>query len=260
MKIDPIKCIGCWSCIPYCPVGAIKRRVGRPSKAIIDQDECVECGACIRSGVCNTTAFYFQEMSWPRTIRPLFSGAGRTLVSINKDLKLPKRSFEDVVEEQKSLGGRGTTDMKTVDITENLPYGMVDISVELGRPALGVYFRDVEKVSSSLAKHGIDLDPSNNISKIIDSITGRIRKGYKEVLDEKVLSAVIKCQAPIEEVADVYHVLENVSNEIDTVFTLFLVNRCVDGEIPLLHTLKDHGIEVRENGKTNLGLGRPLSP
>ena len=197
-------------------------------------------------------------MSWPRTIRPLFSGAGRTLVSINKDLKLPKRSFEDVMEEQKGLGGRGTTDMKTVDLTENLPYREVDMSIELGRPVLGVSFRDVEKVSSSLAQNGINFDPSNNVTKIIDSSTGRIKKEYIEILDEKVLSAVIRCRVSFEEVASIYDVLEKVASEIDSVFTLFLVNRCVGGEIPLLHTLKDHGIEVRENGKTNLGLGRPL--
>jgi hypothetical protein len=197
-------------------------------------------------------------MSWPRTIRPLFSGAGRTLVSINKDLKLLKRSFEDVMEEQKGLGGRGTTDMKTVDLTENLPYGMIDISIEMGRPALGVYFRDVEKVSSSLAQHEIDFDPSNNVTKIIDPSTGRIKKEYKEVLDEKVLSAVIRCRVSFEQVVEVYDLLEKVASNIDTVFTLFLVNRCDDGKIPLIHTLNDHGIEVRENGKTNLGLGRSI--
>jgi len=145
--------------------------------------------------------------------------------------------------------------MKTVDLTENLPYGMVDISIEMGRPSLGVYFRDVEKVSSFLAQHEIDFDPSNNVTKIIDPSTGRIKKEYNEVLDEKVLSAVIRCRVPFEQVVDVYDLLEKVASNIDTVFTLFLVNRCVDGKIPLIHTLNDHGIEVRENGKTNLGLG-----
>ena len=62
----------------------------------------------------------------------------------------------------------------------------------------------------------------------------------------------------MENIPRVYGVLEEVSSEIDTVFTLFLVNRCVDGKIPLLHTLHDQGIEIRINGKTNLGLGRPL--
>jgi hypothetical protein len=197
-------------------------------------------------------------MSWPRIIRPLFSGAGRTLVTIDKDLKLPRRSFKDVMEAQKGLGGRGTTDMKTIDVTGNLPYGDIDIAVELGRPALGVSFRDLEKVSLSLVQHEVDFDPSNNVTKIIDTSTGRIKEEYKEVLEERVLSAVIKCRVLMEDIPRVYGVLEEVSSEIDTVFTLFLVNRCVDGMIPLLHTLHDHGIEVRSNGKTNLGLGRPL--
>ena len=62
----------------------------------------------------------------------------------------------------------------------------------------------------------------------------------------------------MKEVSDIFDVLEKVAGEIDTVFTLFLVNRCVNGEIPLLPTLKDHGIKIRHNGKTNMGLGRPL--
>lgn len=258
VKIDLNKCSGCRNCIPYCPINAIKIEAGEPSRAYINQEECVECGVCIRSGVCATRAFYVQEMSWPRTIRPLFSGAGRTLVSIDKSLKLPRRSFEDVLEEQKGLGGRGTTDMKTIDLTGNLPPGDVDIAVELGRPALGVSFRDLEKVSSSLARYGIEFDPSNNVTKIINTNTGKIKEEYREVLDERALSAVIKCKAPMEEVADVFDVLEKVAGEIDTVFTLFLVNRCVNGEIPLLPMLEDHGIKIRHNGKTNMGLGRPL--
>lgn len=198
-------------------------------------------------------------MSWPRTIRPLFSGAGRTLVSIDKELKLPRRDFDDVMEGMKGLGGRGTTDMKTVDLTRNLPHEDVDIAIELGRPALGTSFRDLEKVSTTLAQHGIEFDPHNNVSRIIDTGTGRIKEEYEEVRGERTLSAVIKCRAPMEEVAGVCRLLERVAGEIDTVFTLFLVNRCVDGEIPLLQKLEEQGIEVRENGKTNIGLGRPLA-
>ena len=191
MKIDPSKCTGCRNCIPYCTINAIKIEVSERSRTYIDQDECVECGVCIRSGVCATRAFYIQEMSWPRTIRPLFSGAGRTLVSIDKTLKLPRRSFEDVLKEQKGLGGRGTTDMKTIDLTGNLSHGDVDIAVELGRPALGVSFRDLEKVSSSLARYGIEFDPSNNVTKIVNTNTGKIKEEYRKVLDERALSAVI---------------------------------------------------------------------
>jgi len=258
MEIDSNKCTACWRCIPYCPVSAIKKGTRQPTRAVIDPDNCVECGVCIRSGACKAGAFYFQEMSWPRTIRPLFSGAGRTLVTIDKDLKLPKRGFKDVMKAQKGLGGRGTTDMKTIDITGNLPYDHIDIAVELGRPALGVSFSTLEKVSVSLVQHGVDLDPSNNVTKIIDTSTGRIKEEYKEVLEERVLTAVIKCRVLMKNIPRIYGMLMKVASEIDTVFTLFLVNRCVDGMIPLLHMLNDHDIEVRSNGKTNLGLGRPL--
>lgn len=45
----------CVGCRPYCPVGAIVTAPdGRHST--VDQDKCVECGACLRAVVCPVNA------------------------------------------------------------------------------------------------------------------------------------------------------------------------------------------------------------
>ncbi len=66
MKILEEKCKKCVECLPYCPVGAI---VVRNKKVTIDPDGCVECGVCIRSGICKEGAFLREELPWPRILR-----------------------------------------------------------------------------------------------------------------------------------------------------------------------------------------------
>jgi NAD-dependent dihydropyrimidine dehydrogenase PreA subunit len=49
MKIDPDTCIACLEWIDFCPMNCIAER---EDTVAIDQDECVECGVCLRAGVC----------------------------------------------------------------------------------------------------------------------------------------------------------------------------------------------------------------
>lgn len=46
MKVEPEVCIACEACLYYCPMEAI---VMKDNVALIDQDECVDCGLCQRA-------------------------------------------------------------------------------------------------------------------------------------------------------------------------------------------------------------------
>jgi NAD-dependent dihydropyrimidine dehydrogenase PreA subunit len=283
MKINSEQCSGCGRCIPYCPVGSIKKSdVGAFPTAIIDQEECVECGVCIRSGVCKSEAIYLPETPWPRSIRAAFSGGGfsfgrghfsgegvssergpsstRSFSRILNKIGLPRLTMTDIMEKRVGGGSRGTSEMKTNDVTGRFREGEVGIACELGRPGIGFYFRDLETVAVSLVKCGVQFEPQNPVTVFLDTSTGRIKDEFAEIRGERALSAIIECKAPIEKVGEIYQVLQEVAKKIDTVFTLDIINKCQDGTIPLKPLLDDAGIRVRINGKTNVGLGRPLIP
>lgn len=242
MKINESKCTGCERCIPYCPVGAISiypsmNKFGKVAK--IDFDECVECAECQKSGVCPVGAHEMQPLEWPRTLRELWSN--------------PLGVFPWT-----GIGGRGTQEMKTNDVTGRFKDHEVGFGVELGRPGIGARLRDAEKVSVRLAKFGIQYEPDSPWTKIIDTISGRLK--YPDVGDEKVLSCIIEFIAPIEKTVPIWNALMEAAGDIDSVFTVDIISKCRDG-VPILKPILDEaGIKVRINGKTNVGLGRPLIP
>ena len=128
MLIDDTKCIGCGLCVDYCPVAAIAlterekpveiRGKMRKQVAVIDFEECAECGVCRRSAGCPTDAIYQQELTYPRTIRSLMS---------------------DVltIAEESQISGRGTEEMKTNEVTGRFKPGMTGVAIEVGRPITG---------------------------------------------------------------------------------------------------------------------------
>jgi hypothetical protein len=148
--------------------------------------------------------------------------------------------------------------MKTNDITGRFKDHEVGFGVELGRPGIGARLRDAEKVSVKLAKFGIQYEPDSPWTKIIDTISGRLK--YPDVGNEKVLSCIIEFIAPIEKTVPIWNALMEVAGDIDSVFTVDIISKCRDG-VPILKPILDEaGIKVRINGKTNVGLGRPLIP
>ena len=239
MRIDAQKCIGCGRCKDFCIMRAIHfERPGKGTvvRCVVDEDECVDCGICYRSKTCPVDALFQPETEYPRSIRGTFSNP----TAIHKETKVP---------------GRGTEEMKTNDVTDRYKRGFAGMSAEMGRPGIGSRLRDAEKVFMALAPLGVEFEPKNPITTLLeDPKTGRMRP---EVLNEKVLSCIVEMIVPVERITDIYETLDKVAREIDTVFSVDLVCRAEeDGSVPAIDIMDRAGHWRSINGKTNIGLGK----
>ncbi len=264
MRIDPQKCVACGNCIPVCPMGAIYIDT-TINRATINRDECVECGTCFRGmsqeklnptlvrtvrkfakffrfrfdpepDVCPTSAFVMEELEWPRVARQVFS---------------------DPLVEHTSTGikGRGTEEVKTNDVAHRVNVGEVGFVIEFGRPGTGVRFHEIQTMTRALASIGVAFEPKNPITHLMaDKATGDLNP---ELLDEKILSAIVEIKTKLEEVEQVLATVDNVSNQIDTVVAVGVSTRCDDeGEDTLLAPMLERLGYNFERAKTNMGLGR----
>jgi hypothetical protein len=188
--------------------------------------------------VCPTGALTPPELSWPRSIRAEFSD--------------PTVSHSST-----GGGGRGTEEIKTNDVTGRLGEGEVGIVVELGRPGTGARLRDLETIAMALAPLGACFEPDNPVTYLMeDTSTGKLKP---EVLDEKVLSAIIEMKTQQNKIPDFLRALEAVQKEVNTVFAVGIASKCLpDGTVPHQAWVREAGYSLSPNGKNNLGLGRPL--
>jgi hypothetical protein len=233
-------------------------------RAFVNSDECVECYTCYRGmsmeklnptvvrtirrvlklfrlrfdpepDVCPTSAITPDELSWPRVVR---------------------RAFSDPIVTHESTGvhGRGTEEVKTNDVTNRVGLGEAGYVVEFGRPTVGVRFRDIEKTTQALAGIGIQFESKNPITHMMsDAGTGKIRD---DILNEKILSAIVEFKTRIENVPAVLECVERVAETLDTVVSIGVSTRCSsDGSSALDEVLTIEGFSF-VRGKTNLGLGR----
>jgi len=240
MKIDREKCVGCGSCVPVCPVGAIALH---GETARIDQEECVECGTCLRIADCRVDAIFEppEVYTFPRSVRKYFSD--------------PTAEFL----ESTGLAGRGTAEAKTNDVTGRVKKGQIGIGIEMGRPGKGAWFRDIEKVTRTLSRRGFrDYESQNPLTQLLDKSSGRFKP---EVMGERVLSAIIEMKVAAKELPRFLSVVREVSEHIDTVFSLQLCTRLrPDRQIPpeIVEAIKDCGFAIKEGAKINMGMGKPL--
>jgi hypothetical protein len=185
--------------------------------------------------VCPTSAITPDELSWPRVVR---------------------RAFSDPIVTHESTGvhGRGTEEVKTNDVTNRVGVGDVGYVVEFGRPTVGVRFRDIEKMTVALAAIGIQFEAKNPVTHMMtDRKTGKLRD---DILNEKILSAIVEFKTSIENVPAVLHRIEEVSRTLDTVVAVGVSTRCAEnGDSALDEVLSEEGFAY-VRGKTNLGLGR----
>lgn len=91
---------------------------------------------------------------------------------------------------------------------------------------------------------------------ILDPQTGDL---IPELLDERVLSAIIEMQVKKERLAEILRVIKQVIPELDSVFTLDVATMLEPGlTVPsdVLKAIEAEGFSWRPNAKINMGLGR----
>jgi ferredoxin len=267
MRIDPTKCVACANCVPICPMGAIAVSP-ELQRAVVDRDACVECFTCYRGmskermnptfvravrrvakalrfrfdpepDVCPTDALTPEDLSWPRIVRRAFS-----------DPQVPHEST--------GIHGRGTAEVKTNDVTGRVSAGEAGFVIEFGRPGVGTRFRDIQQMTSSLAALPAHFEANNPVTTLMSDVArGEIRA---DILDEKVLSAIVEIKVPFERVPAVLACIREVSRRVSTVIAVGVSTRCdPTGEEPLRALLEQEGYPAYR-GKTNLGLGRVTVP
>ena len=264
MQIDAAKCVACANCVAVCPMGAITIDTAI-HRAVIDYDECVECSSCFRGmsqehlpptlvralrglaklfrfrfepepDVCPTAAFVLEDLAWPRIVR---------------------RVFSDPVVEHESTGihGRGTEEVKTNDVADRVKVGEVGYVIEMGRPGVGVRFHQIQVMTKALARVGVTFEAKNPITQLLTDVDkGTLRE---DLLDEKILSAIVETKTSVGDVPAVLGVVSDVAEQIDTVVSVGVSTRCnEDGEdFVLAPMLVERGLPL-DRAKTNMGLGR----
>jgi hypothetical protein len=86
--------------------------------------------------------------------------------------------------------------------------------------------------------------------------TGKLRD---DILNEKALSAIIEMKIKLERIPEFLQALEKIQREIDTVTSVGMASKCLpEGTIPHEEWVRKAGYTLSPNGKTNIGLGRPL--
>ena len=207
----------------------------------IDEDECVECGVCLRSAGCPHACFELTPCPWPRSLRPLFSNP----LTEHSDTRVP---------------GRGTEEVKTNDVTARYQAGEVALMIEVGRPGFGTRFRDIERMTMALARTGIAPHPCNPLRKLMeDPTSGRL---LPEVLNEKVLSVIIECVIPEQRLLPALETVRRTAATLRSTCSIGVIRRFADacgesgGEGPM-DWAQRLGLPVAPNGKVNLGVGNP---
>ena len=173
MYINPDKCVACGNCTYVCPMGAI---YVDPviKRAVVDRNECVECYACFNGlsqehlnptmvrtmrrvfqmmrlrfdpepDVCPTAAFEPDKLEWPRVVRRAFS-----------DPRVPHEST--------GVAGRGAAEVKTNDVSGRVKKTARWASPSsLGRPGVGVWFSDIQKMAVGHGQGGRSASAKKNL-------------------------------------------------------------------------------------------------
>ncbi len=125
----------------------------------------------------------------------------------------------------------------------------------MGRPGVGVRFRHIQTMTMALAGLAVKFEPKNPITHLMTSTARGTLK--EDLLDEKILSAIVETKTGLERVAKVLETVFDVAKRIDTVVAVGLSTRCDDaGDDRLLAPMLAELGFTAHRAKTNMGLGR----
>ncbi len=177
-------------------------------------------------------------MQYPRSIRREFSDPGVQYPTLKQ-------------------GGRGTEEMKTNDVTGRYRRGEYGMALEFGRPGTGTRISEIEKVLKVLLTMDVEVEENNPVFLLLEDKNTGVMK--PEVLQEKVLSAILEFKIKEGQLEAVVEKLKPVLNDVDTVVSWGLATRFAeDGSLPVRSRLEKIGLPARPNAKINMGLGRPI--
>ena len=265
MQINPHKCVACGNCTYVCPMGAIYIDPVL-KRATIDRDECVECYTCFNGlsqehlnptlvrtvrkvlaamrirfepepDVCPTAAFEPDELTWPRVVRRAFS-----------DPRVPHEST--------GVEGRGTEEVKTNDVTGRVGAGRGRLH---DRARTSRRWRPLPRHPGSLSRagrgrRGLREEESGDVAHERRRRPARIRE---DILDEKVLSAIVEIKVPVARAEEIIRLVWDVEKRIDTVVTIGAGVRCdAQGDDTVVAPILERLGYNLARAKTNIGLGR----
>jgi len=133
--------------------------------------------------------------------------------------------------------------------------GEVGFTIEFGRPGVGVWFHEIQKMTWALAKAGVAFEKKNPITSLMEDVpTGTLRP---DILNEKILSAIVEIKVTIDRTEEIIRLVKEIESQVDTVIAIGVGARCdengdEDDVAPILERL---GYKL-ERAKTNIGLGR----
>jgi hypothetical protein len=158
---------------------------------------------------------------------------------------------------ESQISGRGTEEMKTNEVTGRFKDGWVGIAIEVGRPGVATRMYDVEKIAMAVAKENVEFEKQNPVTSMMSNPeTGMFKE---ELLNERVLSAILEFSIPIEKAEAMLHRIQDVAQTIHSVFSLDICSKvAADGSIPHKKLVEKMGLWISPNAKVNVGLGRPL--
>jgi len=245
MTVDPGLCGGCKDCLPFCTTGAMKWDEEKLT-VYIDDEVCVNCFNCYRNAPCRGGVAIIPPNVeiMPRERR------------LSMDLSNPLTEHPSTL-----MAGRGTEEIKTNEITGRIKPGMVAVAIELGRPSVTTNMREVQKITTALAKLGyVSFAEENPVTGLMkDKSTGELEEWC---LDVRALSAIVEISVPEDKLEETLRTIKKVCDEeLETVATVSCMQMVLQpgDRIPVLEIIEKLGLPHRPNGKTNLGLGKPLN-